>query len=157
MPESLIVDDANVDVGCELLPCDAGVHRLVSIVIVPCSQELFAEVVDGPVFLREPRTLHFMKHHRDRCLEEGGTYSKGVASWASPCMAPALPAILSTNIPMVIRLGNACGLMMMSGCIPLSENGMSTAGHFWEQTPFCPWRDENLSPMTGERVTRKVT
>lgn len=56
MPQSLIIDDADVDVGCELLPCDAGVHRLVSIVIVPCSEELFAEVVDGPVFLREPRT-----------------------------------------------------------------------------------------------------
>jgi hypothetical protein len=24
-------------------------------------------------------------------------------------------------------------------------------GHFWEQTPFCPCREENLSPITGER------
>lgn len=79
------------------------------------------------------------------------TYVKGVASWARPCMAPAFPAMLSTNMPMVMRLGKACGLMMTSGCIPLSLNGMSIAGHFWEQTPFCPCRDENLSPITGER------
>jgi hypothetical protein len=43
---------------------------------------------------------------------------------------------------------------MMSGCIPDSEKGMSTAGHFWEQTPFCPCLEENLSPMTGARVIR---
>lgn len=40
---------------------------------------------------------------------------------------------------------------MTSGCIPLSLNGMSIMGNFWEHTPFCPCRDENLSPMTGDR------
>ena len=86
-----------------------------------------------------------------------GTYWKGVASCARPCIAPAFPAMLSTNMPIVMRDGNACGLMMTSGCIPLSVNGMSTAGHFCEQTPFCPCRDENLSPITGARVMRRVT
>ena len=80
----------------------------------------------------------------------------GVASCARPCMAPDLPAMLSTSIPIVIRLGNACGLMITSGWIPLSLNGMSTAGHFCEHTPFWPCREENLSPMTGERVIRSV-
>lgn len=84
------------------------------------------------------------------------TYLNGVASWARPCIAPALPAILSTNMPIVIRLGNAWGLMMMSGCMPLSVKGISTAGQFCEQTPFCPCRDENLSPMTGARGMRNV-
>lgn len=84
------------------------------------------------------------------------TYLNGVASWARPCIAPALPAILSTNMPIVIRLGNAWGLMMTSGCMPLSVKGISTAGHFCEQTPFCPCRDENLSPMTGARGMRNV-
>jgi len=46
---------------------------------------------------------------------------------------------------------------MTSGCIPDSENGMSTAGHFCEQTPFCPCREENLSPIIGARVTRNLT
>lgn len=45
---------------------------------------------------------------------------------------------------------------MTSGCIPLSEKGMSTAGHFCEQTPFWPCREENLSPITGDRVMRSV-
>ena len=71
-------------------------------------------------------------------------------------MAPDLPAMLSTSIPIVIRLGNACGLMITSGWIPLSLNGMSMAGHFCEHTPFWPCREENLSPMTGERVIRSV-
>ena len=85
-----------------------------------------------------------------------GAHWNGVASCARPCIAPALPAILSTNIPIVMRLGKACGLMITSGCIPLSEKGMSMAGHFCEQTPFWPWREENLSPMTGARVIRSV-
>ena len=37
-----------------------------------------------------------------------------------------------------------------------SEKGMSTMGHFWEQTPFWPWREENLSPMTGLRGILKL-
>lgn len=64
------------------------------------------------------------------------THVNGVASCARPCIAPAFPAMLSTNMPIVIRLGKACGLIITSGCIPLSLNGISMAGHFCEQTPF---------------------
>jgi len=71
-------------------------------------------------------------------------------------MEPALPAMLSTNIPIVIRLGKAWGLMMISGWMPLSLKGKSIAGHFCEHTPFWPCREENLSPMIGDRVIRKV-
>ena len=45
---------------------------------------------------------------------------------------------------------------MTSGWMPDSEKGMSMDGHFCEQTPFCPWREENLSPMMGERGTRNL-
>jgi hypothetical protein len=50
--------------------------------------------------------------------------------------------------------GKAWGLMMMSGCIPDSVNGMSVDGHFWDKIPFCPCRDENLSPILGLRGIR---
>ena len=53
---------------------------------------------------------------------------------------------------MVIREGNAFGLMMQSGVMPLPVNGMSICGHSTDNTPFCPWRDENLSPTTGFRL-----
>ena len=56
------------------------------------------------------------------------------------------------SMPMVIREGNACGLMMMSGVIPLSVNGMFSCGYSVDMTPFCPARDANLSPMTGLRL-----
>ena len=40
----------------------------------------------------------------------------------------ALPAMLSISIPMVMRDGKACGLMITSGVMPLSVNGMSCCG-----------------------------
>lgn len=46
-------------------------------------------------------------------------------------------AIDSKSIAIVIREGNAWGLMMRSGLIPvLAENGISISGHNCEQTPF---------------------
>ena len=53
MPQSLIVDDANIDVRRELLPGYSRVHRFVTIIIVPCGQKLLAEVVDGGVLFSE--------------------------------------------------------------------------------------------------------
>jgi hypothetical protein len=65
---------------------------------------------------------------------------------------------LSSSIPIVIREGKACGLMIRSGRIPLdSAKGMSASGHGRESTPFWPWREENLSPTTGLRLMRMVT
>ena len=40
--------------------------------------------------------------------------------------ALTFPAILSISIPIVMRDGNAWGLMMMSGDMPESVKGMST-------------------------------
>ena len=37
---------------------------------------------------------------------------------------------------------------------PRSSNGMSACGMITPHTPFCPWRDENLSPSSGRRVER---
>lgn len=34
VPQTLIVDDTEIDVGCELLACDARVHWLVAVVVV---------------------------------------------------------------------------------------------------------------------------
>mmetsp|Transcript_7063 Transcript_7063/g.29142 ORF Transcript_7063/g.29142 Transcript_7063/m.29142 type:complete len:279 (+) Transcript_7063:535-1371(+) len=82
----------------------------------------------------------------------------GDASTNRPSIAPALLAIDSTNMPMVMRLGNACGLMRMSGRTPVrSQYGRSSSGHRNDSTPFWPCRDENLSPMIGLRLKRIVT
>ena len=43
---------------------------------------------------------------------------------------------------------------MMSGQTPWSEKGRSSCGTIRPMTPFCPWRDENLSPSSGRRVER---
>ena len=69
---------------------------------------------------------------------------KGVASWYMPCSAPALPAMDSTIIPIVMRDGIAWGLTMMSGIIPvLAQNGISSSATTAPIVPFCPCRDEN--------------
>ena len=39
-----------------------------------------------------------------------------------------------------------CGFMMRSGRQPVSENGKSCSGTMRPMTPFCPWREANLSP-----------
>lgn len=57
--------------------------------------------------------------------------------------------MLSINIPIVIREGKAFGLIIISGVIPDYVNGISIFGQSIESTPFCPCRDENLSPITG--------
>mmetsp|Transcript_24694 Transcript_24694/g.57512 ORF Transcript_24694/g.57512 Transcript_24694/m.57512 type:complete len:240 (-) Transcript_24694:2324-3043(-) len=88
-----------------------------------------------------------------RCCSENW---KGVASCRMPCSAPALPAIDSRSMPIVMREGKPCGLKRMSGERPDSQKGMSSAAHSRDRTPFCPCRDENLSPGTGFRISRNL-
>lgn len=65
-------------------------------------------------------------------------------------------AIDSKSIAIVILEGNAWGLMIRSGLMPVfAENGMSMSGHNWEQTPFCPCRLLNLSPIIGFLTRRR--
>ena len=61
------------------------------------------------------------------------------------------------RVPIVIREGKACGLMMTSGVIPSSVKGMSVCGQSCANVPFCPCRDENLSPITGLRLYRSFS
>ena len=58
---------------------------------------------------------------------------------------------------MVILLGKALGLMITSGVMPDSVKGMSTLGQSMDRTPFWPWREENLSPITGRRSNLSFT
>jgi hypothetical protein len=39
--------------------------------------------------------------------------------------------------------------MIISGTIPVSVKGMSSCGQITDKTPFWPWRELNLSPITG--------
>ena len=51
--ETLVVDQANINIAFELLAGDAGVHGLVAVVVVACGAELVAKVIRGCVLLRE--------------------------------------------------------------------------------------------------------
>jgi len=53
--ETLVVDDSDVNVRSKLLPGDPGVHWLVTIVVVSCSLELFAKVINRGVVFSEPK------------------------------------------------------------------------------------------------------
>jgi hypothetical protein len=55
---------------------------------------------------------------------------------------------------MVIRLGMQCGLMMMSGRMPLAANGMSASSTIIPIVPFCPWRLE--LPVNEQRPWRRT-
>lgn len=57
--------------------------------------------------------------------------------------------MLSISIPIVILLGKALGLIITSGVMPDSVNGISILGQSIESTPFWPCLEENLSPITG--------
>ena len=70
---------------------------------------------------------------------------------------PLYPLPPSMQLPLTIREGKACGLIITSGDIPLSVKGISSVGHNIDITPFCPCREENLSPITGFRGNRSVT
>ena len=47
-------------------------------------------------------------------------------------------------------------MIIISGVIPFSENGISIEGYKTDKTPFYPCRDENLSPITGLREYRTL-
>ena len=53
MTQSLVVDDADEDVGGELFACDAAVEGLVAVVVVAGFAQLVAEEVGDGVFFRE--------------------------------------------------------------------------------------------------------
>ena len=56
MPQPLVVDNSEVNVGGELFAGYPGVHGLVAVVVVACGEELLAEIVDGCIVFRESAT-----------------------------------------------------------------------------------------------------
>ena len=72
-----------------------------------------------------------------------------VQSPKEPLIAHAFPTTLSISCPIVIRLGRAWGLMIISGRIPCDVNGISCSLTTIPIVPFCPALDENLSPNEG--------
>ena len=72
-----------------------------------------------------------------------------------PLSTHTLPIITSKICPKVIRLGNACGFIIISGTIPFLVKGISSAGNTIPIVPFCPKREQNLSPISGILSFRK--
>lgn len=96
-------------------------------------------------FLWNNFSCYFFQHARYRLLPNYG--------WINIC---TFAAIDSKSIAIVILEGNAWGLMMRSGLMPVfAENGMSMSGHNCEQTPFCPCLLLNLSPIIGFLTRRR--
>ena len=84
-------------------------------------------------------------------------FVNAVQSANPPCNAAAFAEIHSTNWPIVIRVGKACGLIMISGRKPSRVYGISASGIIMPTVPFCPARDAILSPNEGIRVSRTRT
>ena len=53
VPETLVVDHADVDVCGELFSRDSRIHRLIAVVVVPRGQELLAKVLGRSVRIGE--------------------------------------------------------------------------------------------------------
>ena len=51
MPQSLVVDDSDINIRLELLARDARVHGLIPVIVVPRQSQLLAKVVGGSVVL----------------------------------------------------------------------------------------------------------
>ena len=66
-----------------------------------------------------------------------------------PISQHAFPIIVSNNWPIVIRLGSACGFIIMSGIMPSDVNGMFFSSIANPKVPFWPQRLQNLSPIAG--------
>lgn len=79
MTETLVIHDTDIDVRCEFLSRDARVHGLVAVIVVPRCEELFAEIIDCPVFFREPMSGQ-VSVERARTLKKRRANSNGVAS-----------------------------------------------------------------------------
>lgn len=52
--ETLIVDNAEVDIRSKFLTCDTRIHRFVAPVVVTSGYKLFTEMVNGGVLFVEP-------------------------------------------------------------------------------------------------------
>ena len=84
-------------------------------------------------------------------------FTNAVQSPNAPYTTHAFAMIVSTNCPMVMRDGNACGFTIKSGRTPSAVNGISFSGIMRPTVPFWPHRDANLSPMFGARSSRMRT
>ena len=55
----------------------------------------------------------------------------------------------TNGMTMIIRDGNARGLMMMARRMPTAVKGVSMSRHSCESTPFCPYHKLNLPTIRG--------
>lgn len=90
------------------------------------------------------------KHHNSNNCDwiEFGRHrwlSKNILECLAPC------SFLSTRHEHHRKFVARCGFMIKSGRHPVSENGRSCSGTMRPTTPFCPWREANLSPQQDTR------
>ena len=72
-----------------------------------------------------------------------------VPSPYNPSSTNSRPNAVSFNCAMVIRLGIAWGLIIISGLMPSLVNGISLSAIIFPMVPFCPHLLLNLSPIIG--------
>ena len=83
--------------------------------------------------------------------------TNAVQSPYPPVFTQALPINVSTNWPIVILDGNACGFTIISGRMPSSVKGIFSSGITNPTVPFWPQRLQNLSPIAGILSSRILT
>ena len=85
------------------------------------------------------------------------TPEKGVPSPHRASMQQSLPSRHSSIWPTVMREGRPWGDTMRSGTTPSTVKGMSASGRIMPMTPFWPWCEESLSPISGTRTASRQT
>ena len=80
------------------------------------------------------------------------TPRKGVPSPVSPVFAHTSPSADDRICPMVMRDGNAWGLITKSAAKPSAVKGMSHCRRWAPHTPFWPCSDVSLSPGFRNRT-----
>ena len=104
----------------------------------------------------ENRISNIKSKHGEYIIELFGNIirvdGKGVVT--KPILEQYLEDVSTVTRPLN---GKPWGFMIMSGVIPCWLKGRFTPSVMRPTTPFCPWRDENLSPYSGMRTSRVIT
>jgi len=149
--KTLVVDNSKVNIDFHLAAVCATVHNFVSIIVIPMLSKLLAKIFHDIIIFVVLKWLSFKDISIQSSTLSCHTLNKHTYVWKKVVILSILKLVWCNALPIVILEGKAWGLMIISGVMPVSVNGISIEGHRTERTPFYPCLDENLSPIIGLR------